>query len=140
VSELTDLRQRVFEAIESGDWATVEEAISPQAEFKAPGIEASGAAAATGFMKPFMAAFPDIEHRFLSTVEADGTLAFEMQITGTHTAPLAGPEGEVPPTQARIDFPASNHWKVENGKIVSYHSYFDQMTFMAQIGLLPAPG
>ena len=86
-------------------------------------------------MRPFVEAFPDIKHRVIDPIESDGRIAFELEITGTHTAPLVGPGGEIPPTGKPIQLAAANVWTVAGGKIASYHIYFDQMSFMGQLGL-----
>ena len=92
-------------------------------------------------MHPFLDAFPGIHHHVLGTIEAQGAVAFELDIAGTHTAPLAGPAGEIPPTGRDVRIAAGNVWHVSDRRITSYHIYFDQMGFMVQLGLVPeAPG
>jgi ketosteroid isomerase-like protein len=73
----------------------------------------------------------------LTTVEAQDTVALELEITGTHTAPLAGPGGELSPTGREIRLRVANIWRVRDGRVTSYRVYFDQATFMAQLGLVP---
>src|SRR5262245_21489852 len=43
-------------------------------------------------------AFPDGTLRFGEQVLADDAAATEVVFTGTHTGPLASPDGEIPPT------------------------------------------
>jgi predicted ester cyclase len=86
-------------------------------------------------MAPFLAAFPDIHHELANTIEVADTIAIELVITGTHTAPLAGPGGELPPTGNPIRLRAVNVWRVKGGKPVSYRVYFDTATLMAQLGV-----
>ena len=116
-------------------------AVDPSCEFAAPGFEGEGPDAVTGWMRPFLAAFPGIHHHVRGTIEAQDAVAFELDISGTHSAPLAGPAGELPPTGRDVRFSAGNLWRVSDGRITSYHIYFDQMGLMAQLGLVPdAPG
>jgi steroid delta-isomerase-like uncharacterized protein len=135
MSELTDLVRRNFDAIEASDWSAVSASFEPDAEFVAPGFSAKGGDAATAWMRPFVEAFPDIKHRVIDPIESNDRIAFELEITGTHTAPLVGPGGEIPPTGKPIRLAAANVWTVSSGKIASYHIYFDQMAFMGQLGL-----
>jgi hypothetical protein len=72
------------------------------------------------------------------TVESDRTLAFEWRATGTFTAPLAMPGGEVPPNGKAIDLPGAEFWRVEGGLIVVHHLYFDRLEFLQQLGLASA--
>jgi steroid delta-isomerase-like uncharacterized protein len=135
MSELADLVRRNFDAIESSDWDGVAANFDPSCDFSAPGYSARGGEAAAAWMRPFVEAFPDIKHRVIDPLESDGRIAFELEITGTHTAPLVSPQGEVPPTGQQIRLAAANLWTVDGGKIASYHIYFDQMSFMGQLGL-----
>jgi len=58
---------------------------------------------------------------------------------GTHTGPLATPQGEVPPTGRTLQLPICLGFEVAAGRITSNHAYYDQMTLAAQLGLLPEP-
>ena len=87
------------------------------------------------FQKHFRA-FPDMHHEIQGiTVESERTLAFEWRATGTFTAPLATPGGEVPPNGKTIDLSGADFWQVEGGLIVIYHVYFDRLEFLRQLGL-----
>ena len=46
-------------------------------------------------------------------------IAIELVITGTHTPPLAGPGGEVPPTGKPASLKAADVWRVQDGTPVS---------------------
>ena len=63
--------------------------------------------------------------------------AFELHIRGTHTAPLVSPQGEIPATGRSIDFRSCDMVRLEDGRLATYHVYFDQMGFMHQLGLVP---
>lgn len=56
-----------------------------------------------------------------------------MEITGTHTEPVAGHGGELPPTGRSMRFTAANIWQVADDQIVSYHVYFDTAALTGQI-------
>jgi len=47
----------------------------------------------------------------------------EGRFVGTHTGPLAGPDAEVEPTGASVDVRFADVSRVQDGKIVSYHTY-----------------
>src|SRR2546423_9455076 len=112
MSELTDLVRRNFEAIEAADWDALTANFDSQCEFVAPGFSGQGGAAAAAWMRPFVEAFPDIEHQVIDPIESDDRIAFELDITGTHSAPLVGPGGAIPPTGKPIHLPAANLWTV----------------------------
>jgi predicted ester cyclase len=71
--------------------------------------------------------------------EIGDTAIAEGNFVGTHTGPLATPNGAVPATGRRMDLPFSDFFEVKDGKVISHRVYFDQMALMAQLGLLPEP-
>jgi predicted ester cyclase len=139
MGQLDRVVHEFFDALNTGDLDAVAAALDPSCDFVAPGFSGHGPDAAVGWMRPFLGAFPGIHHKVLATVEAEDAIAFELEIAGTHTAPLAGPGGEIPPTGRDIRIVAANLWRLSDGRVASYHIYFDQMGFMVQLGLVPDP-
>jgi len=90
--------------------------------------------------KVFERAVPD-EHLEVRTIVEQGNIVIaEGVYSGTHTGPLATPDGtEIPATGKRISIPYADVFEVENGKVVSHRLYFDQMTLMTQLGVVPVP-
>lgn len=134
-----DLVRDVFHSIEARDDGRLSDLMTPGCDFVAPGLSGRGPEPAIAWMAPFLDAFPDIRHEIGPIAERDGIVAFELRVKGTHTAPLRGPEGDVPPTGRPLDLAAVNVWRVEDGRLAAYHIYFDQLSFLAQLGLLPEP-
>jgi ketosteroid isomerase-like protein len=139
MGQLDRVVREFFDALNTGDLDAVAAAIDPSCDFVAPGFSGRGPDAAVGWMRPFVDAFPGIHHSVLVTIEADDAVAFELEIAGTHSAPLVGPAGEIPPTGRDMRIFAANVWRVQDGRVVSYHVFFDQMAFMIQLGLVPDP-
>lgn len=133
-----ELVRRMFTAIEARDYDAVAGALAPDCDFRAPGVELRGPDGVLAWMRPFLEAFPDIHHHIGPTVAAGDRVAFELELHGTHTAPLATPEGELPPTGRELYLSVCNMWSVrDDDAIASYHIYFDQVEFMAALGLIP---
>jgi steroid delta-isomerase-like uncharacterized protein len=85
-------------------------------------------------------AFSDIAHRVVSYTEQDDQFADEWVFVGTHTGPVALPDGtEVPPTGKRIEIPGMEIVKMRDGKIVANNLYYDNLAVLVQLGLLPQP-
>ncbi|MCX5559700.1 ester cyclase [Streptomyces sp. NBC_00038] len=71
-------------------------------------------------------------------VEVGDTAIDEGYYNGTNTGPLPLPSGEsLPATGKRVRIRGCDIATVEDGRIVSYRLYFDQMDFLGQLGLLP---
>lgn len=107
------------------------------AEMVAPGASVSGRDAVLGFLGVFQEAFPagrlEIRHLLSDgpSVAAEGTFA------GDHDGVLHSPEGDVPPTGKPVEFRWAATYEVRGDELLSEHLYFDQMEFLAQLGLLP---
>jgi ketosteroid isomerase-like protein len=137
MATLDDLVRDVFRTIEAREYDHLSELMTPDCDFVAPGFSGSGPEPVVAWMAPFLEAFPDIRHEIGPVADRDGLVAFELHVRGTHTAPLRGPGGEVPPTGRPLDLAAVNVWRVAEGRIVAYHIYFDQLSFLTQLGLMP---
>ena len=66
---------------------------------------------------------------------AGDAIIVEGRFVGTHTGPLAGPDGEIEPTGARVNLRFADVSRVRDGKIVSYHTYYDQLGLLTQLGV-----
>jgi len=86
----------------------------------------------------FEEGFPD------SGIEVTNLLATEDQAVvefigrGANTGPLHMPTGDVPPTGRAVEMRFCDVYRVRNGKIVSYRSYYDVFGFLQQLGLIPS--
>ncbi len=92
------------------------------------------------FMSGFKTAFPDMVIKHTVVFEdAEGNVALEFEGDGTHTGPLVGPGGVIPPTGKKVKFIVCETHRIVDGKIVSIHNYQDSGSLMRQLGLMPAP-
>jgi len=57
---------------------------------------------------------------------------------GTNTGLLHMSTGDLPATGRAAELQFCDVYRVRNGKIVSYHSYYDALGFMQQLGLIPS--
>ena len=142
MSELTDLRDRHYEGVKSGDVDLAASTLANDVENILPGAPPgamNGVAGFRAFAEPFAKAFPNAGMTLTSTVEAGDTIITEGVFTGTHTGPLETPQGTVPPTGRSIEIPFADIFVARDGKFVKHHLYFDNAAFMAQLGLMPEP-
>ncbi|HKZ63832.1 MAG TPA: ester cyclase [Thermoplasmata archaeon] len=86
--------------------------------------------------KGFFDAFPDMKATAGRSVNQGEWLAVEYTITGTHKGPLAGPGGaSIPPTNKAVRVANLSLYRVKGGKVAEVHEYFDQLSFLTQLGL-----
>lgn len=83
-------------------------------------------------------AVTDASYESVYAVEVGDTAIDEGFYSGTNTGPLPLPSGEtLPATGKSVRIRGCDIATVEDGRIVSYRLYFDQMDFLGQLGLLP---
>jgi ketosteroid isomerase-like protein len=140
MAELTELVKRYYEAFNRGDLDEAARAFSPDVETIEPGAGTiRGVDQWKAYGAGFRRAMPDARLNFKSAVEQGNTLAVEGTFTGTHTGPLLTPTGEVAPTGRSIELPYIDVYTAEGGLLVTHRVYYDQITMLAQLGLIPAP-
>ena len=82
-------------------------------------------------------AFPDWKVDFSMVICSGDTIVFEGVGAGTFTGPLATPEGEVAPTGKKASLKFVMLAKISpDGLIAEDRTYFDNMEYMKQLGLL----
>ena len=140
MSDLKAEFRRQMEALYARN-LTVDDVFAEDAEILLPGrAPIRGREAIGDFVRQFLVAFPDYTLTIQSLIAEGDTVALEFSSAGTHAGPLRLPGGEVPATGKRF-----SHAGVivatrdRNGKLSSYHEYFDRLEFMAQLGLMPTP-
>jgi ketosteroid isomerase-like protein len=62
-----------------------------------------------------------------------------LTFTGTHTGTFRTAQGDIPATGRPVVIESVDVITLRDGKIASWHTYFDQMAFLAQLGLPPEP-
>jgi steroid delta-isomerase-like uncharacterized protein len=134
--ELVDQWWMIFEA---GRFDELPSIVAPGAEVTMPGgMRLTGPAQVRPMLEAYRNAFPDLRHEIVDVVEANDRIAIELHIVGTHTGEFMTPNGPLPPTGKRVVWESVDFIRVADGKIVSWHAYFDQMATAMQLGLMPA--
>src|SRR5438552_3295402 len=85
--------EQVLKAIEKHDGEEFARHLTADCEFRAPGFEATGPAQTWPWMTAFLDAFPDIDHRVVTSVASGDREAAEVVISGTHTQALVSAQG-----------------------------------------------
>ncbi|MFF1724958.1 ester cyclase [Streptomyces sviceus] len=81
---------------------------------------------------------PDGTFETLHAYESGDTAIDEGVFSGRNTGPIRLPTGEtLPATQKEFRVRGVDIATVQDGQIVDYRLYFDEMEFLGQLGLLP---
>jgi len=99
--------------------------------------ELRGRGAITGYLLGFWEAMPDVRYEHAAKYEAGDVAVDEGFVAGTNTGPLRMPTGDtLPATGKQLRIRSCDVVRVEGGEITSHHFYFDQVEFLAQLGLM----
>ena len=127
-------------AVNAHDAPRLRATYADDAVLEAPGpVRLVGGDAVTEYVMVWLRAFPDAQQTVTSELSAGNYVVQEITFSGTHTATLTSPEGDIPPTNRKLTGRYVGIQRIENDKIVEEHIYFDQMEILGQLGVLPEP-
>lgn len=136
MADATQLARRMLEVTDAHDWASREALLTPDCEFVTPIGAMRGPAATTAYSAPFTAAFSGDRHE-VEHVSAAGDVAIvEGHWVGTHTGAFMTPDANIPATGKSVRIPFVLVLRTAGELASSVHVYFDQLAFMAQLGLM----
>jgi steroid delta-isomerase-like uncharacterized protein len=141
MGELRTMVETHYRGVSEGDLDLAASVFAPDVVTIDPGAgRMDGLEAFRAYGEAFLRAFPDgrlTADRLVA--ETADTIVVEGRFSGTHTGPLAGPDGDVPPTGRRLELPFVDVFDARDGRFVEHHTYYDQMALLGQLGLVPAP-
>jgi steroid delta-isomerase-like uncharacterized protein len=95
----------------------------------------------TGYNQRFVTAFPDIHLEVLHVLAEGDHVLIHWRGSGTHSERLATLTGEtIPPTRRAVSLSGALLFEVREGKIVRVWDYWDQLSLLAQLGIIEQPG
>jgi heme-degrading monooxygenase HmoA/predicted ester cyclase len=107
-------------------------------EMQAPGgLRMFGREAAETIWATWHQAFPDNRLEIVAVHSDDRGGVHEGRFVGTQTGILRGPGGEIAATGRTLDARFCAVYEFEDGKITSFHLYFDQADLLTQLGAAP---
>ena len=133
-----DIVKKHLDLLNRGELDTMAALFAPDAVDRNPMLPGplQGREAIRKTAETFRKAFTDLHFRFLNTLTKGDIVVIEGVFTGTHTGPLEGPNGTVPPTNRHFELPHVRLCRVNRqGQIAEQWFYFDQATFFRQLGL-----
>ena len=82
--------------------------------------------------------FSEMKVEVLNHIESGNTVVTELKMRGVNTGDLQQPDGsKIPATGKSVEMNACQVAEFENGKMTKSTQYYNMMTMMAQLGLMP---
>jgi steroid delta-isomerase-like uncharacterized protein len=131
--------KKLFAEINSHKLGQLNDLYHPTYKFEGPGAPGVlGVDQSQAYVQGFLDAFPDL-HFDLERLFAQGEYAaVEWMATGTHTGPLRTPTGAtLPPLGKKVKVPGANTYQFRDGKVIHGRTYWDMVTLLAQLGMMP---
>lgn len=89
------------------------------------------------YNKRFIDAFPDLHFELKDIVAQGNCVAISWMAKGTHKAPLQNPMGDpIPATNRSVQVHGCTVCELQDNMIVRQEIYWDQLTFLTQLGIL----
>jgi steroid delta-isomerase-like uncharacterized protein len=127
------------DAFNASDWGRYEATLAPGSLYDEVGTSrrVEGAGDIISCLQAWKAAMPDVTGSVTNAFATGNTVILEVTWKGTHTGPLQGPKGSIPATGKQQTTRASWVLSFEGGKVKESRHYFDMLSFMQQLGILP---
>jgi len=131
-----ELASRFYEAFDSGDIDGVLAVFAEDLETIDPGMgTVHGHGPFREYIETLKRAVPDARAVIDDMYDAGDVVVVEGRFAGSFTGPLASPDGDIEPTGATVDLRFADVSRARDGKIVSYHTYYDQLALLTQLGV-----
>ena len=143
VSELRALQDAFVEAVNAHNVAKIGEKMAEDVTYWEANMSQpiKGRKAVENHYRGNFTSFPDASIKFTTTVEGGDRIASEGMWTATNKGPLTIPgQPPIPATGKRAEGKFASVARVEKGKIKELNLYYDNLQFLAQLGLMAPPG
>jgi ketosteroid isomerase-like protein len=139
MGEAREIMDRVTEAAFKEDQEALKALYAPDAVAETPDQgTVNGQDGILAWFGQFATAFPDASWESAHKHESGDTAIDEGYVVGTHSGPLALPDGtSIPATGKPLRVRGCDVATVADGRVTSHRFYFDQMDLMGQLGLAP---
>ena len=131
-----EVAREFVEAFNAADWPRFRATLAADVLYEEAGTgrRVQGAEEYVRLSQGWKEAFSDARGTVWTTLAGDGTVAQELVWEGTHSGPLAGPTGALPPSGRQISVAGTLWYAFEAGRVRSIRHHLDVMTMMQQIG------
>jgi steroid delta-isomerase-like uncharacterized protein len=135
------LARSFYEAYNNRDFDRVTSCIAEGAEWTnvATGQSFRGPDGYRQYLQSWATAFPDSTCEVTNLFSGGDWVLVEFTGRGTHSGPMHGPMGEIPPTGRHVESKFCDVYQFRDGKVVSGRTYFDAASLLGQLGLMQGP-
>ena len=137
--DLIKAARGVVDAFNANDWEGCKAALASDSVYDEVGTSRriQGVAAIIPCWQAWKQAMPDVRGTVSQALSGGNTVVLEVTWKGTQTGPLQGPSGTIPATGKQQTTRASWVLNFEGGKIKDSRHYFDMLSFLQQLGVIP---
>jgi steroid delta-isomerase-like uncharacterized protein len=137
MTEAREVSDRHTDLINAHDAKAIAVLYADDGVLSDPTGEYRGTEAIAQYWEGFFQAFPDLSGSDDFKAESGETAINEWSAAGTNSGPLETPEGTIPATGKHVTMRGCDAMTVRNGRITSHRVYYDQLSFLTQLGLVP---
>lgn len=139
---MLDMIKKHLAHFEVGNWDAYKADLDPNVVYDEPATmqRATGPEEFLKAIQRWKRAFPDLKGTVVTGFVSGDQVVAEVAWEGTHTGILEGPLGTIPPTNKRGTLRSAMILTLKNGKIAEERHYFDLLTILRQLGVVPLAG
>jgi steroid delta-isomerase-like uncharacterized protein len=138
--ELVQVAKEIVKAYSAGDWKALKGILATDALYDEVGTQRKikGADPIIQSLQGWKQAMTDSKGTVTGGYGSGNTVTLEITWQGTHNGPFSGPAGTFPASGKKQTTLAAMIVKFEGNKVKEMHHYFDMVSFLQQIGAMPA--
>ena len=144
MSELDNIHiaEKLFDAMNAHNLTLGDSFQAVEYRFEGPGTDHNGGALnrdqAKAYTQGFINGFPDLHFELTQKVAQGEYVVINWVGSGTHTGPLPTPTGAtLPATGKKASVSGSTTYQFKNGKAVKGWTYWDMVSMLSQLGVMP---
>jgi steroid delta-isomerase-like uncharacterized protein len=140
MSNQDQIARKIVTEYSSSNWTGLKSILTPDAVYNEVGTQrrVQGPDAIVQALQGWKTAMTDSGGNVTSSFASGDRVALQIMWQGTHNGPFTGPAGTLPPSGKHQKTAAAMIVKFQGDKVKEIDHYFDMLTFLQQIGAMPA--
>jgi len=138
--DLTQIARQIVTGYSTANWTALKSIFAADPTYHELGTQRriQGTDSIIQTLQEWKKAMTDSQGTVSNSFASGNLVAMEITWTGTHNGPFTGPAGTLPASGKRQTTPAAMIVKFQGDKVQEIHHYFDMVTFLQQLGAMPA--